>query len=192
LMISPIHLAEIGSYSVKVSNALGFTNSALAALSVTGAPPQITLQPQSQSVPCHGNVTFTVTANGSPPLSYQWRSNLTAIVDATNTSLTLTNLTPSANAAYSVLVSNSAGSTNSADANLVVTDALASLVVQRTGTNLVITWPVTCTVYQLEETVTLSPAGWGPPANASTEQTQSTWTATIPIVEGSRFYRLRN
>jgi len=192
LLISPIQAGEIGNYSVKVSNALGFTNSTTASLSVTGAPPEITLQPQSQNVPCNGSVTFTVAAIGSAPLSYQWRSNLTAILDATNISLTLTNLTPSANGAYSVVVSNPAGSTNSADANLVVTDPLASLGVQRNGTNLVVTWPVTCTVYQLEETATLSPASWAPPATATIQQTQSVWTATIPIAEGNKFYRLRN
>jgi hypothetical protein len=182
----------MGNYSVKVSNAIGFTNSTTATLVVTGAPPEITLQPQSQTAPCHGSVTFTVAANGSAPLSYQWRSNLTAIVDATNTSLTLTNLTPSANAAYSVVVSNPSGSTNSADANLVVTDAVARLTVQRNGTNLVVTWPVTCVIYQLEESATFAPATWSPPANATTQQTQSVWTATIPIAEGSKFYRLRN
>jgi len=40
LTISPVHLAEIGNYSVKVSNALGFTNSTAAMLIVTGALPK--------------------------------------------------------------------------------------------------------------------------------------------------------
>ena len=192
LTVSPVHLAEMGNYSVKVSNAIGFTNSATAMLIVTGAPPEITQQPQSQSVPCHSSVTFTVEAAGSAPLAYQWRLNQMDILNQTNTSLTLMDLAPAASGAYSVTVSNPAGSTNSADANLVVTDPLASLGVQRNGTNLVVTWPVTCTVYQLEETTTFNPITWGPPSSVQLQQTPTQWTATIPIVAGSKFYRLRN
>jgi len=192
LTISPIQGGEMGNYSVRVSNAIGVTNSTTATLVVTGAPPEITLQPQSQTVPCHASVIFTVAATGSAPLVYQWRLNQMDILNETNTSLTLTDLAPAANGAYSVAVSNPAGTTNSADANLVVTDPLASLGVQRNGTNLVVTWPVTCTIYQLEETTTFNPVTWGPPSSVQLQQTPTQWTATIPIAGGSKFYRLRN
>jgi hypothetical protein len=192
LTISPVQAAEIGNYSVRVSNAIGVTNSTAATLVVTGAPPEITLQPQSQTVSCHASVIFTVAATGSAPLAYQWRLNQMDILNETNTSLTLTDLAPAANGAYSVAVSNPAGTTNSADANLVVTDPLASLGVQRNGTNLVVTWPVTCTIYQLEETTTFNPLTWGPPSSVQLQQTSTQWTATIPIGVGSKFYRLRN
>jgi len=192
LTVSPVQALDMGNYTVKVSNALGSSNSVAASLIVTGAPPQITQQPQSQQVACHGSVTFTVVANGSSPLSYQWRSNQVDILNETNTSLTLTNVLPANNGAYSVFVSNPAGSTNSTDANLVVTDSPASLVALRSGTNLLVSWPVTCAVYQLEETATLSPASWAPPANATLQQTPTVWTATIPILQSNKFYRLRN
>ena len=36
-------------------------------------PPSIVSQPQNATVPIGGNVTFTVSASGSQPLSYQWQ-----------------------------------------------------------------------------------------------------------------------
>jgi hypothetical protein len=56
-------------------------------------PPAITLQPRSQSVSLGANVTFRVTATGTPPLSFQWRWNETPVDGATNSALALTNLT---------------------------------------------------------------------------------------------------
>ena len=83
--------------------------------------PVITSQPASQTVPAGANVTFTVVATGSKPLSYQWWFNGTNLIaNATNVSLTLVNVQPASNGTYSVVVSNPAGSTNSAAANLVV------------------------------------------------------------------------
>ena len=96
-----------------VTNALAVTN-----------PPSITSQPQSQTVLAGDTVTFTVTADGTPPLSYQWHSNNVNVVDATNTTFTLasvaTNLTGSA---YFVTIFNTAGTTNSLAATLTVTSA---------------------------------------------------------------------
>jgi len=80
----------------------------------------ITTQPQSQSVAVGSNATFTVTASGATPLSYQWRFNGTAIPGATNTILTLANAQPSNAGSYSVVVSNVAGTVTSASALLTV------------------------------------------------------------------------
>ncbi len=87
---------------------------------VAGSPPVIASQPQSQSVPCHSNVTFSVTATGLPPLSYQWRFNDNKLSNATNASLTLSNVSVAAAGRYSVIVSNAFGSTNSNEAMLTV------------------------------------------------------------------------
>jgi hypothetical protein len=91
--------------------------------------PVITTQPQDQ-VSCLGHsATFTVSAtNGTPPLSYQWYFNTnTLIVNATNASLTLTNLQRTNAGKYSVVVSNPGGSTNSAMANLILYEAYTYL-----------------------------------------------------------------
>jgi hypothetical protein len=46
----------------------------------------ITVQPLSQIVPVGQTATFTVTATGTAPLSYQWSENGSAIPGATSAS----------------------------------------------------------------------------------------------------------
>ncbi len=77
------------------------------------AAPFFTLQPADQTVTVSNQATFTVTAGGTPPLSYQWNFNGTNILDATNSSLTLNNVLPAEAGNYSVLVTNLFGATNS-------------------------------------------------------------------------------
>ena len=83
-------------------------------------PPVITAQPASQTNALGTTATFTVTAGGSAPMSFQWSFNGTNLNSATNTTLTLSNVQFSQAGTYSVLVSNAAGSTNSASATLSV------------------------------------------------------------------------
>lgn len=87
---------------------------------LTLAAPTITAQPQSQTVTTGANVTFTVTATGTVPLSYEWLFNGAPISGATSSSLTLNNVQTSLAGNYSVRVSNSAGSLTSASARLTV------------------------------------------------------------------------
>jgi len=77
-------------------------------LTVPGAP-VITAQPQTRSVTVGGNATFSVTATGTQPLSYQWRHNGTHLAAATASSLTLTNVQPTNAGNYSALVTNGLG-----------------------------------------------------------------------------------
>lgn len=65
--------------------------------------------------------TFSVTAEGTLPLSYQWQSNGVPISGAMSATLTIPNTTPSSSATYSVVVSNSVGSTNVSATLVVVT-----------------------------------------------------------------------
>ena len=87
-------------------------------------PPVITAQPASQSVPIGGNVTFSVGVLsvgvfGTETLVYQWTSNSVALPGATNSTLTLTNISLAAAAAsYAVLVTNNFGGTLSSNAVL--------------------------------------------------------------------------
>jgi hypothetical protein len=86
----------------------------------TVTAPAITSQPTSQTVTAGSSATFSVTASGTAPLSYQWRFNGSNISGATSASYTLSNA-QSANAGnYSVVVSNSAGSATSNNATLTV------------------------------------------------------------------------
>lgn len=84
------------------------------------APPTILQQPANQSVETGGTASFSVTAAGSSPLSYQWRFNGGNLAGATNAILTLTNLLSTQTGQYSVVVSNPYGSTTSSNAALTV------------------------------------------------------------------------
>jgi hypothetical protein len=103
----------------------------------TVTAPAITSQPASQTVTAGSSATFTVTASGTAPLSYQWRFNGTAISGATSSSYTVSNA-QSANAGnYSVVVSNSAGSVTSNNATLTVNTSTGGgiIYVSPTGTD---------------------------------------------------------
>src|SRR5205807_1536493 len=103
-------------FTVVVSNAAGSVTSRAAALTVSAAPvaPTITTQPASQMVTAGQTATFTVTATGTAPLSYQWQKNGTAIGGATAASYTTPATTTSDNGAqYTVVASNSIRSVTS-------------------------------------------------------------------------------
>ena len=81
----------------------------------TNTPPVVLSAPSAVTVFAGaGNrtATFSVTAEGTLPLSYQWQSNGIPIQGATSPSLTISNVTASSAATYSVAVSNPVSSTN--------------------------------------------------------------------------------
>ncbi|MCD9017091.1 PQQ-dependent sugar dehydrogenase [Parachryseolinea silvisoli] len=87
--------------------------------SVNNAPAIVT-QPASQTVTAGQPVTFSVTATGTAPLSYQWQRNNANITGATSASYTIANTQASHAGTYRVIVSNSAGSVTSSNATLTV------------------------------------------------------------------------
>jgi beta-lactamase superfamily II metal-dependent hydrolase len=126
---SNVQSGDAGNYAVVVSNVAGTVTSANAALSVN-VPPSITTQPASQSVVSGGNVTFSVVAAGTAPLTYQWRFAGVNIAGQTGSSLTKTSVQSSDAGNYSVVVANAAGSVTSANAVLTVTAAPPSISTQ--------------------------------------------------------------
>ena len=72
-------------FSVTVSNSARSLTSSGATLSVTTSPvaPSVTNQPTGPSVFAGQTAAFSVIANGTSPLSYQWRKNRTSISGAT-------------------------------------------------------------------------------------------------------------
>lgn len=82
--------------------------------------PQITSQPQSQSVVMGQQASFAVQAWGTAPLSYQWTFNGTPIAGATNSFLSLNRVRMNDYGTIMVVVSNAAGSVISAPATLTV------------------------------------------------------------------------
>ena len=87
--------------------------------------PSFTLQPTGQTVAQGANVTLTVAANGSAPLTYQWRFNNTDLGGATGTSLILNGVTPANDGAYTCIATNTAGSVPSNSALLIVQSTYA-------------------------------------------------------------------
>jgi hypothetical protein len=110
-------------FSVVVSNSAGNFTSNAATLSVTTSPaaPFITTQPANQTIFAGQTATFSVIANGTSPLSYQWRKNGTTISGATSATYTTpVEMTSDSGALFSVVVSNSAGNVTSNSATLTV------------------------------------------------------------------------
>ena len=86
--------------------------------------PTITAQPASIAVSVGRTATFTVTATGTAPLSYQWKKNGTAITGATAPSYTTPATALSDNGAkFSVVVSNAVSNVTSSDATLTLSSA---------------------------------------------------------------------
>ena len=86
----------------------------------------ITQQPQSTTVCAGANATFSVTATGSVPLSYQWQTNSVNLVNGghysgvTTPNLTVTAADSGVATSYRCLVSNAGGSVTSTVATLTV------------------------------------------------------------------------
>jgi hypothetical protein len=80
---------------------------------VSAFPPVLMIQPRSQSVNTGVDVTFNAYAIGDLPLGYRWLFNGGSIASATNSTLTLTNVSTLNTGNYSVVVTNNVGSTSS-------------------------------------------------------------------------------
>ncbi len=113
-------------YYVAVGGACGSVTSALATLTVK-TPVSITSHPVSRTdCPGTANVTFSIAASGTAPLTYQWRKNGENLSDgagisgATTTTLTINPVALSDGASYDAVVSNDCGSATSNAATLTV------------------------------------------------------------------------
>jgi glucose/arabinose dehydrogenase len=91
--------------------------------------PTVTQPPQDQTVTAGEPATFSVTASGTAPLSYQWQRDNGAggsfadITGATSSTLTVSNTQAADSGAhFRVVVSNAGGSVTSSAATLTVTD----------------------------------------------------------------------
>jgi Concanavalin A-like lectin/glucanases superfamily/Immunoglobulin domain len=80
--------------------------------------PIIQVQPQDQTVNAGDTAAFSVVAEGTLPLHYQWFFNSNAVMGATSPALTLTNTRPDQGGIYSVVASNAVGVAVSSNALL--------------------------------------------------------------------------
>lgn len=85
------------------------------------SPPSITAHPTSTEVIAGNTASFSVTATGTAPLTYQWRRNGQDISGAITSTLVLAAIEPNENGdVFTVVVSNNAGSLLSQSAQLTV------------------------------------------------------------------------
>ena len=121
LQMTNVQTTNSGNYSVTVTNSAG-SASASATLTVNAAAtgPSITAQPQSLTVSNGAAASFSVTASGTTPLSYQWLKGTSTLLAATNSNYSIAAVTTNDAASYSVVITNSAGSITSSVATLTV------------------------------------------------------------------------
>jgi hypothetical protein len=115
------------AFAVSIKNSAGSITSSSAKLTVTATgggavAPSITAQPADQTAKSGQTATFSVSASGTAPLSYQWLRNGLPLSGATSASYTTPVLAASdSGAAFAVSIKNSAGSITSRAARLTVT-----------------------------------------------------------------------
>ncbi len=119
LRVAVLDTNDNGAYSLMVSNLVGNATSSNALLSVL-VKPRIIDQPTNQAVVVSNAVNFGVFADGTRPLSYQWRKGTAIIKSATNSFFALTAIGTNDGGAYSVVITNRAGSVTSSIATLTV------------------------------------------------------------------------
>jgi hypothetical protein len=125
---SPVTLADNGAkfgavvYNCKTAAGAHSGTATLAvSTTTTQMAPTIAMQPARAMVTAGNIATFSVVANGTAPLSYQWRKNGANIAGATAASYTTPPTTTSDNGAtFVVVVSNSVGNVMSSPATLTV------------------------------------------------------------------------
>ncbi|MCJ7445013.1 MAG: immunoglobulin domain-containing protein [Methanotrichaceae archaeon] len=95
-----------------MSNSCGSSTSEAASLTVNTLP-AIVAHPVSLTKCLGEQATFSVTATGSEPLSYQWKKDGQDINEANTATYTIDSVTSSDSGDYNVIVSNDCGSVRS-------------------------------------------------------------------------------
>ncbi|HVY70035.1 MAG TPA: tandem-95 repeat protein [Verrucomicrobiae bacterium] len=109
-----------GRYNARVINATGGSVTSAPAILRVVVPPTIANPPASQTVVAGQSVTFSVSVNGSAPLSYQWQHDEKDILGAVGQVFGVEKTKATDAGKYRVLVSNDGGNVTSADAVLIV------------------------------------------------------------------------
>jgi glucose/arabinose dehydrogenase len=111
--------------------------------------PAILKHPMAASVPLGQPATFSVTASGQTPITFQWLKNEVAITGATSATYTIQQTTSGSAGNYRVRVSNSFGSALSNNAQLTITSANSFPVAE-------ITTPASGSLYRAGDVITFS------------------------------------
>jgi len=110
LSISNVQAANIGDYTLTITNLFGGTVSDPAALLVTGTPPAILSSFTNHTVTRGAPVEFCVSARGTEPLSYQWIQNSLELPGQTQPTLSFEAVQPGDAGTYQAFITNINGS----------------------------------------------------------------------------------
>ena len=136
------------TFFVIVSNSVGTATSNTVTLTVNpaSAGPTITQQPVNVTVTAGQTATFSVTATGSLPLTYQWYQGTTPISGATSSSYSIANTTVSESGeSFRVIVSNSGGTAHSNLVTLTVSAGATAPMITQQPANVTVTVGQTAT-----------------------------------------------
>jgi hypothetical protein len=124
-VLNGITTNNAGNYQVVVTNIGGAATSAVATLTVTnGIGPAITSQPQDWTGITNSTISLTITATGTAPLAYQWKQNGSGLAGASLSGYSKANAVTGDSGTYTVIVTNTYGSTNSGNAIVTVTNGV--------------------------------------------------------------------
>ena len=129
-----VALSDGGRYTARVTNAAGQKSATANLIVRSRVAPSFTLEPVSQTVLINSNTSFRALASGTPALSYRWRKDGVSLNDGTTISgaatpcLSLGPVLPASQGLYSVVVSNRAGSIESAPATLTVASPVPPII----------------------------------------------------------------
>lgn len=112
-------LSATSSFWARASNDFGSDDSETAVITV-GQAPVIVSQPVSLVRNEGQSASFSVSAEGSAPLSYQWQRNGVDLPGQAGTSLSFSSVTSANEGAYRVIISNAFGQVQSSNATLTV------------------------------------------------------------------------
>ncbi|MEY5024988.1 MAG: hypothetical protein RLZZ244_516, partial [Verrucomicrobiota bacterium] len=113
LSVGAARPADAGRYQVLVMNAAGGMLSSGADVLVN-VPPTILSSPANTSVNLGSALRLSVVADGTPPMSYQWRKGGQPIAGGTQATLLVGSVQEGGGGSYDVVVTNVAGSATSA------------------------------------------------------------------------------
>ncbi len=128
-------VTDTASYKVAVSNDLNSAPIISTAVTLTVGDPvtnvQITRSPSTSAVATSSTVTFSVTASGLSPFSYQWVKGTTDLIGADSSTYTINSTSTIDTGAYNCRVSNAASpdGVNSTNGNLLTVIAGVSNIV---------------------------------------------------------------
>jgi len=158
----------------------------------SAVPPSITQPPLSLTVTQGAAATFSVIADGSDPLEYQWRFNSTPIPGATASNYTVVSAQSSNAGGYDVVISNSGGSVSSPPATLrVLVPSTINNSVHLESSNTISFTSIVGLKYTLEYKNQLDDTNW---TDILPSVTGTGGALSIPDPQAtvpSRFYRLR-